>query len=226
MSELKHVKDRVIVSIDIDSKNWHTFESGLKIRRLRQYNNLDRKYTEPVNATVISAENIPGGVDILLHPNEIHDSNKIFNYIPLSGNETSSSVKYYSIHVEQCFIFFDENKWKPLKGFATALRVFKPYSGMIAGIKPLQIKDVLYITSGEYKGKIMNTLRSCDYEIIFQAEDGREKRIIRCRTYENENHDREELICVRNDLTEQLEEGELLIGIEISDCKTLKEMYV
>lgn len=218
---LKHVSGRVIIQIDLDAKNWHTFQSGLKIRRERKYNEFDRKITEPVNAIVISGENIPEGVEILIHPNAINDTNKINNYTSLSGDETASTVKYYSIEEEQCFIFYDGEEWKPLKGFATALRVFKPYSGNIAGIKPLQVKDVLYITSGEYKCKIVHTLKACDYEIIFQTHDGIEGRIIRLRHYENMNHDREEIISIRNDLTKKLYNGELLIGLSISDCKTL-----
>jgi hypothetical protein len=224
MNELKHVEGRIIASVDLQYKNWHTFSSGLKIRRERQYNELNRRITEPVNAIVIDAENIPVGSEILFHPNEIHDSNRIFNNEKLSGDETASSVKYYSLNEGQCFIWREnsESAWKPIKGFATGLRVFNPYFGAIQGILPEQIKNVLYITSGEYAGQICHTLKACDYEIIFQDSNGREGRIIRLRHYEGEYHDREEIIMVRHDLTNKLNNGELLIGLSPSDCKKLK----
>lgn len=224
ISSIKHVHGRIIIVINVDGKNSHTFEDGTKIYLGRQFNNLNRRETEPVNATVIDSEYIPKGSEILIHPNSIHDSNRIFNYANISV-EAGNDIRYYSIEEASAFIFRDGNEWKALRGFVTALRVFKPYSGMIAGIKPLQIKDVLYITSdGEFKNKIVHTLRACDYEIIFQNQGGREDRIIRCRHYDY-NHDREEIIAIRNDLTELFENEKLLIGLSISDCKTYKEIY-
>jgi|ERR1039457_460252 hypothetical protein len=225
---LKHVEGRVIIKIDLEEKNWHTFSNGLRIRRERRYNEFNRRITEPVNATVVSADNIPEGSEILIQFNEICDTNKIFNYQQLSGDEIASSVKYYSINEEQCFLWRENKseKWKPLKNFATALRVFKPYSGNIAGIKPLQIKDVLYLTSGEFEGYVMNTLKASDYEIIFQTEEGREGRIIRTRHYEGRWHDREEMAAINYELTDLLLEGKLLIGLETSDAKTIKEIKV
>lgn len=223
---IKNVKGRVICAVDLDFKNWHTFSNGLRIRRARQFNNLNRRETEPVNATVISADNITVGAIALIHPNEIHDSNRIFNYTGLSGDETASTVKYYSIHEEQCFIWREENsnEWKPLRGFATGLRVFKPYTGLISGIEPALIKDVLYVTSGEHSGLVVNTLKAADYEVIFQDVNGQEGRIIRFRHYEGMNHDREEVICINYDLTGKVYDGSLLIGLEHSNCKTLKEL--
>lgn len=225
MSELKHVKDRVIVSVDLDAKDSHTFEDGTKIYRGRRFNNLNLRETNPVNAIVISAENIPKGAEILVHPNEFHDSNKIFNHESLSGKEAASRVKYYSAHEYQCFIWREEGgtKWRPLKNFATGLRLFQPYKGNIAGIKPLQIQNLLYITSGEYEGMVCHTVRSADYEIIFQGMKGTEERIIRCRHYEGIVHDREEIICIDLELTRQVNEDKILIGLSISDCQTLNQ---
>ena len=217
---LKHVNGRIVIKIDLEGKNTHTFENGLTIYRGRQFNELNRRITEPVNAWVIDAEYIENGSEILIHPNSICDANKIFNYANISTEE-GNSLRYYSIETESAFLFREGETWKPLKNFATALRVFKPYSGMIDGIPPEQIKNVLYITAGEYKGEVMHTVRAADYEIIFMGTNGREQRIIRCRHYEDIEHDREELIIVRHDLTEQVNEGELLIGLSPTDCKNL-----
>jgi hypothetical protein len=214
---LKHVYGRVIISIDLEAKNSHTFENGSKIYIGRQFNNLNRRETEPVNAYVISAENIPSGVEILIHPNAIIDSNKIFGF-----NENISDVKYYSISMEQCYLWKnEEGDWMPLSGYVTALRVFEQYTGTLVGIDHKKIENVLYITSGNLKGKVVHTLKACDYEIIFMGKNGVEERVIRCRHFENEINDREEIVAVDDNLTKRIIGQDLLVGISSSDAKSI-----
>ncbi len=218
---LKHTENRVVIKIDLDFKDVHTFEDGTEIYHGRRFNNLDRKHTEPVNAYVISAEDIPIGAEILIHPNAICDAHKIFGYESISA-EQENSIRYYSIEITSAFLWrIGTGEWKPLKGFCTALRVFEPYKGIIEWVLPKKIENVLYLTSGEYKGLVAHTLKACDYEIIFIAENGREDRIIRCRHYENENHDREELTAIDYSLSNKVNKGELLIGLSETDCKKL-----
>ena len=221
MSELKWVQGKVIISVDLESKNSHTFEDGTKIRLERQWNNLNVRETHPVNAIVISGEGIKSGSQILIHPNMTHDTYKINDYFPLSGEEAGSDIKYYSIPEEQCYAWLDGDEWKPLKNFDFALRVYKPYSGIIEGIEPELIKDVLYVTTGEYRGKIVHTLKACDYEIIFQGTNGREDRLIRFRHYPNQEHEREEVIAVDDYLTDLLNDNKLLVGLSPSKAKTI-----
>lgn len=211
---LKYVDGKVIISIDLEGKNSHTFADGTKIYIGRQYNNLNRRETEPVNAYVVSAENIPEGSEILIHPNAIHDTNKIFGF-----GEDDTTVRYYSIPQEQCFIWKnEEGEWKPLKGFATGLRVYEEYKGIIEEVEPKKIKNVLYITSGELEGKVVRTLHACDYEIIFMGEKGVEERVIRCRHYENEINEREEIVAIDDTLTKQVENMELMVGVSPKDA--------
>jgi hypothetical protein len=220
MIDLKHTKGRVIVYVDLESKNWHTFSSGHKIRLERNYNNLNKRETQPVNGIVIDSEYIPKGSEVLLGHNCTHDVYKIFNVGKLSGEEQASDIKYFSIPEEQVFLWREEGKdWKPTKNFATALRVFKPYEGVLQGIEPTVLKDILYITSGELSGNVVLTLKSCDYQIVFQDRNGQEGNIIRCRHYEDEYNDREEIIAISHELTEKVKNGEYLIGITKSDCK-------
>ena len=217
-SELKHTDNRVIVKVDINYKNKHTFADGTEIYRGRQFNNLNRRETEPVNAIVIDAEHIPKGAEILVHPNALFRDTKINSYREWENND----IEYFSVPTTQCYLWrTNGEEWMPIKGFATALRVFKPYSGGIAGIPPMQIKNILYITSGEFKYLVVHTIKASDYEIIFMGEDGQEKRIIRCRHFENENHDREEIIAVDYGLTEKVKNGELLLGIDKRDAEKL-----
>jgi len=115
-----------------------------------------------------------------------------------------------------------EKRGRPLKNFDFGLRVYRPYEGFIEGIEPTLIPDVLYVTTGEFKGLIVQTLKSCDYEIIFQGTNGQEDRIIRFRHFPYEDNEREEVIAVRNDLTDLYNNGKLLIGLSPSTAKPIQ----
>jgi len=133
---VKHTDGRVIVILNTDEKNNHTFEDGTKIRIERNWSNFDRKHVAPVNAIVISAEDIPQGAEVLVHPNSSHDTNRIFNLKSLNSQEIASDVKVYSIPIEECFLWrTDGGEWNPTHGFVIAERVFEPYNGFLTGIK-------------------------------------------------------------------------------------------
>jgi hypothetical protein len=222
---LKYVEGRVICSVDKEGKNWHTFSDGTKIRLERQFNNLNRRETEPVNATVISGANITEGAEILIHPNAACESNQITNFAQLSGKEAASDTKYYSIPEDQCFVWNDNGSWKPIPPYETALRVFKPYRGSLVGIEPTQLKDTLVVTSGKLKGNVVKTLKACDYQIVFQDTNGQEGNLIRFRPFGDEKTNREEeAIAILNSVTELVNKGEYLVGIEIKDAKPINEL--
>lgn len=226
MNTLKHVEGRIICSVDLQAKNFHTFSDGTKIRLERQYENMNRRQTEPVNAIVVSGANIPAGSEILVHHNAPSETNRIHNYTQLSGKETSSDIKYYSIPEEQCFLWRDENDtWQPIAPYETALRVFKPYNGILQGIEPTVLKNTLYVTSGNLKGKVVATVEASDYQVVFQDINGREGNVIRFRPNGDERHNREpEAVAIMDSLTDKVNEGEYYVGIEIKDAKPLKEL--
>lgn len=218
---LKHTFGRVIVVVDLEEKNYHTFSDGTKIRRERQFNEFNRRITQPVQGTVISGENIPKGSEILVFHNSFHDTNKIFNY-----KTQSNDIQYFSIPEYDCYAWRNEQgEMQPMTNFEFGLRVFKPYEGMILGQPHTQIKDVLYMTTGKLQGLVVHTLISSDYEIIYQNQDGREGNLIRIRHSEDPNFDREEIQAISNELTEELKRGTLKIGITPKDCKKLSEYY-
>lgn len=221
MTAIKAVDGKIIISVDLESKNSHTFEDGTKIRIERQYNNLNRRETHPVNAIVVDGEDMKSGSQILIHPNCTHDTNKIFNHSQLSGSVEGSDIKYFSVDSDKCYAWLDGEEWKPLKGFDFGLRVYVPYSGSLEGIEPAYVKDVLYVTTGELKGKVVHTLKACDYEIIFQGTNGREDRIIRFRHFPDEDHEREEVIAVDDYLTDMVNDKKLLIGLSPTTAKTI-----
>lgn len=216
---IKNTEGRIIIKADKDGKNWHTFKSGEKLRLERDLDNLDKKYTSQVCGEVVCGDYVPRGGMILFHHNCIHDVNLILNH----DEELPIGVQLYSLKEDECYLWKmpDEKEWKPLRGFATALRVFEPYNGSLQNVFPEKVKDILYITSGEFKNKVCHTLKACDFSIIFNNDEGREETILRCRHYENEEHEREELIAVSQYLTEKVKKGELLIGLTNKDCKKI-----
>lgn len=221
---LNFVQDRVIVSVNMDAKNWHTMSDGTKIRLERRFDNFDQKYTQPINATVISSESIPAGSEIIIHHNSVHDTNKLFSYQLLSGEAIASDIRYFSVPYSECFAWYDEptESWQPMPGFDFALRVFKPYKGILEGIEPTLLKNVLYVTTGEYKGNVCFTLKAADYELIFQDKDERESRLIRFRSCEDEKTQREmEIVAIDHDLTAKVLNGEYIVGLTKTDAKPL-----
>jgi hypothetical protein len=182
------------------------------------------RYVKPVNAEVVDAKDIPTGAEILIHHNATHDTYKIFNY-QRPTTEASSDIQYFSIPIEECFMWREGKGsiWNALNNFVTALRIFKPYKGMLQGIEPEVMNNKLYITSGELKGRAVNTVISSDYEIIYQNDDGTEGRIIRLRYYPDGN-DRNEIIAINDNMTELVENGDLWVGYSKSDAKQLKEV--
>jgi len=221
---MKHVEGRIVIRIDLNYKKSHKFEDGTVIKLERGWNNLNCREKNETNAIVVSAEDIPTGAELLIHHNASHDSYKIFNHDELSGKDIASNIEYYSIPEEQAFFWRkDSETWNPIKGYATGLRVFKPYKGILHGIEATKVKDTLYVTSGELKGQVCHTLKAADYEIIFQDLDGREHRVIRFRHSDTEAIDREEITAISHYLTKELEKGNLNIGLTPTDCKPLNE---
>lgn len=213
--------NRVIIKVDLESKNSHTFKDGTKIKLERVYDNFNMRYVKPVNATVVAAKDIPEGAEILIHHNATHDTYKLFNYLRPTA-EASSDVQYFSIPIEECFLWRNSQNeaWQPLNNFITGLRIFEPYTGFLEGIPPALIKNKIYITTGELTGKVATTLISSDYEIIYQNDDGTDGRIIRLRYY-NDGNERNEIIAIDHSLTDRVLNNEVLIGYSISDAAKL-----
>jgi len=168
----RHVDGRIIAKVDLQQKNFYNFSNGLIIRLERDRENFDRKYTQQVLGVVVSAENIPTDALILFPHNSTHETYLIHNHSSLSGEEIASGVKLFSIMERDCFFWkmVGEQEWHSTKGFSTALRVFKSYTGILSNIEPTLLKNVLYVTSGEFAGKVVFTVKAADYEVIFRDE--------------------------------------------------------
>ncbi len=224
---IKHVEGRVIIEAQKEQKNYYTLSNGLTIRMERDYNNLDRSYTQQTLGMIISAENIPKGALVLFHFNALVEVNKVYNHSLLSGEEIASGIEYYSVPEGQCYLWKmpGEKDWNPCDFFEIAERVFVPYSGMIQGVEPTKMKDVLYVRSGKYQGNAVKTLDHCDAIIHFRNEEGVDESVIRFRPEEVQSEKREaEAIAILPEVTKKIKNGEYLLGITPSDAKPLKEL--
>lgn len=220
--DLVHTSGRVIIKINTEGKNSHAFQDGTTIRLERKFNNFNRRETQAVNGVVLSAEGIPAGSEILIGHNALHDTNQIFNYKKTSGITEMTDIKYYSLPIDECFAWRNESgNLAPMKNFCFGLRVYEPYKGVLEGIEPTLIPEVLYITTGEFEGQVAHVLKASDYEIVFQGKNGREERVIRLRHFEDEDNVREEITAISGFLTERLNNGELLVGLTTSDAKPI-----
>jgi hypothetical protein len=226
MNKLTHVENRIIVSIDHDRKNWHQIEGGPKIRIERRFDNFNERYTKPVNAIVVSSEDISEGTEVIVHHTAIHETNLVNNYKPLSGKDEGSEIKYYSISENEVFAWFNESteSWQPTKGYDFALRIYEAYKGILEGIEPTLIKQALWITTGEYKNKACVVLQASDYQLIFQGRNDTEVNIIRLRSEDRPKEQREsEIVAIHNNYTEKILRGDLIVGLTKSDAKSINE---
>ena len=203
---LKAPKDRIIISLDLDYKNWVKLNNS-KIRLERDYDNMNRRYVAPTNAFVIDAENIPTGTEIIVNHNSDHDVNRIFS---VDEDIDVKGIHYYSIPKIDAYIWKDKNnQWQPCEGYALGERVYEPYKGCIIGIADKELEDYIYITSEcDIKGKVAKTMKNSLYEMVFNDENAQEHRIIRIR----HNQEREEVLYIDNEMTKKVKRGELRVG--------------
>ena len=219
--------NRVLMTIDLEYKNKVTLQgTGIELYHGRDFNNLDKRHTMPIQGIVVSSDKIPTGAMVLVHHNSAHDVNRVFNHTSISGIDIASDVKLYSIPEAECYVWKmpEDKEWTPCFGFMIGLRIFKPYNGILAGIKPQKIKNKLYITKGSLAGNVVITLIASDYKMTYRNDDGVEDYIITCRHFEGEElNEYEEVICVDGHSTELVKKGELYVGYGIEDCKPLTE---
>jgi hypothetical protein len=89
---LEHTEKRIIVSVDTTSKENYRFGNGVVLKMFPNTNQLDKRFTQPTNGIVVSAENIPIGAEVLIEHNSAHPTNEIFEY-----KSDNPDIKYYII---------------------------------------------------------------------------------------------------------------------------------
>jgi len=196
----------VLVEIDIDKKNWHSVEgTDVMLRLERGVENFNRRETEPVQGIMVSGD-IDGcspGDELLLHHNSTHEMHEV------AGVELEYPKKVFSVPISMVYGFNSSGVWKPTPGFFFGLRVFKLPTGIISH-DPIKIKDTVHVFTGSNKGLVVITLKSCDYEIVFQ-DRGREASLIRIRD--------EEVLAVDNESLKKIQKGEYISGVDIKHAQ-------
>lgn len=207
ITDIQADNNRVIVSVDMEYKNSYKLTDDVSLKLMRDVEQFNGRIKSPVNAIVISGEGLEAGWEILIGHNCAHPTHEIYNH----GFDIPIDTKIYSISVEQCFIYRESKdaQWKPCKGFLIVERIFRPYKGILLGIPPAEIKNALFVASGNFLHQVLLTGLYCDYTIVFQESDGREKHITRMR---DAHEERDEALAISHSLTEQVLNGDLLIG--------------
>ena len=223
VAQLKAPKGRVIISVDLDYKNSHQLTKDIKIRLERDVEQLNYRIKMPTNATIIYAENIPIGAEVIINHNATHPVNLINDFDDFDGDLISSEIAYFSIPETDCYIWRmdGETEWKPCKNFIIGERVYKKYDGLLEDVKGEELKNYLYVTSeGKFKGKIVKTLHAALYQMHFQEKNGRESSLIRCRHFpDEEDNPREEIIAIDNEKTKLKKEGKIICGLSYDTAK-------
>lgn len=220
---LIHTEGRYVVKVDMKYKDSWRFENGQEIRYERNFNNFNRRETQPVNAIVISGEDVPKGAELLVDHNALHETNRINDYKNEFEYEGSERIRYFSIPYYECYAWrVGGSDWTPIWPFEFGLRLFKPYEGVLENIDPTVMKDYMYVVSGELAGNVVKTIKATDYQIIYQDLNGRENYLICFRPNGNTKTLLEpEAIAIMHDLTDDVNEGRILVGYSIKDAKPL-----
>ncbi|MEO9210788.1 MAG: hypothetical protein ABI208_06805 [Ginsengibacter sp.] len=205
----------IVVKIDLENKEKYKFASGIEIILVKGFN-FNRREDSPSIGTIIDGDNLPHGALCLVHHNSTHDTFKIPNVIDEKGHLLED---LYSISTDMVFCFKEEGKnWQPTKEFLITLRLYREYTGVLLGIEPKQIPQMLYVVCGkvgdkDLSGKVVITSKFSDYEVIFN-ENGRETSLVRTRV--------REVMGINTELTKEVKDGKILIGNNLETAKHLK----
>lgn len=205
---LKAVERNYLVRMIMDNKEKYKLTDDIEIEIQRGYE-FNRRLDACSFAIIIDGEGLPTGAEALVH----HNAGTPSFQVPNLKNEGQD---VYSIPTDFLFCYREEGKdWMPAKDFLITKRIFKKYEGALFGIEPEQVSQRLYIEKGVYpnyevEGKVCVVTKHSDYEIIFH-DNGKEKSLVRTRT--------RELIAIDKNLTDEVKNGNLLIGNNLKDVK-------
>lgn len=217
--DLKATWNNIVICVDTRKKESFRFSDGTEIKLERGWNNFNLREVNPVQGIVIdsSTMDVPNDTEILFQHTCFHATYELFNVRKDSGKDVESPYRYFSVPISLCFAWrYQRKEWQPMKGFLITTRVWKPYEGLLQ-IPPSLIPNRLYVKEGELKNNIVITLKYCDYEIVFQGDNGREDYLISTKLDD-------EVVAIDNGLTEKYQEGNILIGRTVDEAKPIKNI--
>ena len=223
---MKHLKDKVIVKIGTKQKETLDWVGGttLKIEKGHDFN---LRQDLASMGFMISSDYIPQGSRVLLHHLSSQISYEVADEDILTDEERKEGYKIFSIPEDNvfCFRLEGETEWQPAKNYLITLRMYQPYLGALVGIDPIRINGRLWVLKGgdlfeeeftDLSGTCCIVTDHSDYEIIFHDTDNKEYRILRTRN--------REISAIDHYLTEKVNKGEILLGLNENDCVTLNEL--
>jgi hypothetical protein len=211
----------VLIKMDTKQKERYSFDNGTTIHIEKGFD-FNLRQDKASMAEVIDAENIPSGVECLIHHNSQEPSYEVFNQDILTQKEKLDGFKILSIPEDMCFCYYENGEWEPCKNFLITKRIFKPYNGPLVGIEPELIKNRMYVVKGldgwdeekvDLSGKVLVTLVNCDYQIIWNDKNNREQTLIRTR--------HREILAIDNQITEMVNQGVLNVGVSPAESKPI-----
>lgn len=211
----------ILIKIDSKQKERYSFGNGTTIHIEKGFD-FNLRQDKASMAEIIDGENVPSGVECLVHHNAQEPTYEVFNENILTQQEKLDGYKILSIPDDMCFCYFENGEWVPCKNFLITKRIFKPYKGALVGIEPELIKNRMYVVKGfdewdgektDLSGKVLVTLVNADYQIIFHTKENREESVIRTRS--------REILAIDEGVTKKVKEGELLVGLNHSESKPL-----
>jgi len=217
--DIKATWNNVVIKVDTEKKSVHTFSDGTAIKLERGWNNFNLREVNPVQGIVIDCSNddVPVNSEILFQHTCFHPTYELFNIKRGSGEDIASPYRYFSVPITLCFAWRKQGgEWQPMKGFLITTRVFEPYKGLLE-MPPKLVPQRLYVKEGELKGNIVITLKNCDYEIVFQGDNGRENYLISTKL-------EDEVIAIDDNLNKKYKKGQILIGRTVDEAKPIKLM--
>lgn len=211
-------KGNVLIRIDVTQKEKYSLTKAITIHIEKGFN-FNLREDKSSMGYVIDGEGLPQGASILIHHNSTNATYEVPDKKFLTDEERKEGYKVFSIPHDTVYCFsVDGKKWQPCKDFLITLRIFKEYKGRLTGIESELVKDRLYIVQGEIEdappleGRVCIVTPNSAYEIIFHTPQNREERVIRTRA--------REILAIDEILTQQVNKGKYLIGLNASTAKT------
>lgn len=221
----KALKGYVIIKMDTRQRERFRLGGTDIVLDISRGFNWNLREDRPALAEIIDGENLPKGTDVLVNYLAIEPVYEILEEEILTKHEKQQGVKIFSIPNDMCFAYFDKGEWRPCKEYLLTMRIFKPYTGKLAGIEPTLVKNRMYVFKGfsegenetkvDLGGKVAVTLDWCDYQIVWTDRNNKEQNLIRTR-------DRE-IIGTDDGLLKELKKEKYLMGLTAKTAKTLKE---
>lgn len=222
---MKALKNFTLIKIDTRQRERYRLGGTDIVLDISRGYNFNLREDRPSLAEIIDGEDLPKGTGVLVNYLAIEPVYEVLDEEILTKHEKQQGYKIFAIPSDMCFAYFDKGEWLPCKEYLITMRIFKPYTGRLAGITPTLIKNRMYVVKGfsegndnekiDLSGKVAVTLDWADYEIVWHSKDNKEQRLIRTR-------DRE-IIGVDKDALKKIKKGEYIIGLSPTTAKKLKE---